>query len=194
MIHKILATGALLASALFGVTLLSGVPASAATAPLVEVVTPVHNGLALNVWGGNAYVDAPIRLYRSGANYKAEQFLEVPLGFTGAPVGAFQLEYAPGGVPSGLCVSTVTDIKGSYARLRLCAGYNTVLGVGSVANAWQDFVTVPEGDGLNQIEAVTETTPYFLNDKGNAANGGYVISWPSNGGAENQLWDVNVIS
>lgn len=165
------------------------------TTNLHSYVSPIHGGQALNAinWGGGGSKSAACTGAVSNDNVKtwhypgssvASDFTVVPLGGTVQPAvcttfpatGCFQLEYTPGNQQSGLCVSTVLDLKGAYARLRPCAGLATT-GIGSVLNQWQDFTLVAVGDGFNQIEAITEPTPYSLNIAGFGGNGTQVISW-----------------
>ncbi len=185
-----------------GVAMLAGaaLPAAGSAATTSHINTPERSGNSLDVWQQSAYVGAALRVYKTTAADPAEQWVEVNL--TGAaetavtaaetahtvtpltPAGGFQLEYAPGGLLSGLCVSTVTDSSGAYAELRDCE-------TAGVADPNQDFIYVAatETDGFSQIEAITETTPYFLNVKGWAVDG-YVISYGGTGTAENQIWET----
>jgi len=96
-----------------------------------------------------------------------------------------RLEYAPDGNLSGYCVSTVTDVERSYARLRPCANPGTV-------NQWQDFTeTAAASDipGAVVLEAASEPPVYALNDRAFGKDGSPVISWPPTTG-ENQLWSI----
>lgn len=191
------------ASAAVGLT---AIPAHAATA--FSYQTPVRGGLLLNAskWGGegskaatiggHGVVNDPIDVWSPSNASVASDFVDVPV--TGLSDGAattcsgaggcFLIEYAPAGNLSGLCVSTVTDVKGAYARLRGCAPSNQAAGF----NQWQDFAETQGGDALNQLQAVLEPTPYVLNDKAYGGNGSQVISWSSTSGmgSENQLWEV----
>lgn len=158
-------------------------------------VSPIHGGQALNAsnWGGSGHASTActgavtndnIKTWRYGGAGIASDFTPIPLGSTVQPAicttapatGCFQLEYTPGKAQSGLCISTVLDLKGAFTRLRPCAGLATT-GIGSVLNQWQDFTLVAEGDGFSQIEAITEPTPYSLNIAGFGGNGTQVISW-----------------
>jgi hypothetical protein len=127
--------------------------------------------------------------------------------FTAEPVGTspteFQLVYTPGdqvSTTAPLCVSTVLNVSGSYARLRGCAGLSVsvnpsgiaslVQATGGNGNQWQDFNLGPSvGDGFNQIEATLSPGPLCLNIKGWRGNGTQVISFPSTGSAQNQIWE-----
>ena len=192
-------------------------PASAATPHTYTVPVKGSLSLDALGWAGTgspatcttgaAVVNAQVGFYTAGAVYPpgagcAADFAEVNvtaaatvsafatfLAAHPGSLGPFLLQYAPNGITTAsACVSTVTDVQGAFARLRTCAGTGTLGGVGSVANMWQTFALVPNGDGFYQIEAFTETTPYFLNDKGFGGKGSPAISWVSTTG-ENQLFD-----
>lgn len=158
-------------------------------------VSPIHGGQALNAinWGGSgrlatactgAVTNDNLKTWHYPGSSVASDFTAIPLGGTVQPAvcttapatGCYQLEYTPGNQLSGLCISTVLDLKGAYARLRPCAGLATS-GIGSVINQWQDFAFIAVGDGFNQIEAILEPTPYSLNIAGFGGNGTQVISW-----------------
>jgi hypothetical protein len=147
---------------------------------------------------GAAQVNSLVGFWRAGATHAgcAADFTEVAVTAAvpgGEPAGttAVQLQYAPGGlVNASMCVSTVTDVQGAFARLRGCV---------AGGNPWQDFLLIPKGDGLFQIQAFTGPLPaagtdgavapgYFLNDKRFGGNGTPAISWTSTTG-ENQLFD-----
>ncbi len=175
-------------------------PASAAPvcAPLTTVdhsyVSPIHFGQALDAinWGGSghastacsgALVNDNIKTWTYHGAGVAADFTAVVTG-----VGIAQLVYTPGNqvnVGNPLCVSTVLDSKGAFARLRPCAGLtvtvDAVTGNAAIAattgNQWQNFSGVSEGDGFVQLEAVHEPVPYSLNIAGFGGSGTQVISW-----------------
>lgn len=188
--------------------------ASAATD--LSFQTPIHGGLLLNAsnWGGEGskagtllsggVVNDAIDVWVPASASVASDFTIVPVsGLTteqqtactgGGATGCFLIEYTPGAESTGLCVSTVSDTLGAFARLRHCAAPvqdgAAVIGHGPV-NQWQDFAETFGGDQLNQLQAVLEPTPFVLNVKAFGGKGAQVISWTSVSGfgAENQLWE-----
>jgi hypothetical protein len=122
-------------------------------------------------------------------------------GETGAqvvttPSKCFELAYTPGNQNSGLGISTITNVDGSFARLRTSAsldqtGLSTPPTGFVPVNQWQDFMTVPQGDGFSQLEAVlsTTSTKVYLNIRGWGGNGTPVIAYQSTGAAQNQIWE-----
>lgn len=189
-------------------------------------VSPIHGGQALNAinWGGSghkstactgALVNDNIKTWRYPAASVASDFTPVAVtGLAGSNLtkctatgagfypGCVLLEYTPFGQHTGLCISTVLDLKGAFSRLRNCASSLQDNTAGHVVNQWQDFALVPEGDGFWQIEAVLEPTPFSLNIAGFGGNGTQVISWtplvmdacsdntPATPCAENEIFEV----
>lgn len=195
--------GAAVAVALAGAGFALAVPAAHAatvcatlsTNNVHHYVSPIHGGQALDAinWGGSgsaaaactgAVVNDNIKTWVNSHAGAAADFTPVPT----TVAGTFQLVYTPGNKVSTtapLCVSTVLDQKGAYARLRPCAGLAVAVDGGTglatitagAGNMWQDFSAVNEGDGFFQLEATQETTPYSLNIKGYGGSGTQVISW-----------------
>lgn len=164
---------------------------------------PLKGGFDLDAlnWGinpqtGTSYNDE-VAVWSQASAGRAADFVQVPVNSTvvssgpavpsAASTHPFFIEFAPKGVLSGYCVSTITDAQGAYARLRLCAANAS----SSSFNPWQSFVEIPQGDGFFQFEAYGENVPYVLNDRAWGGNGSPVISYPGQGAAENQIWETN---
>ncbi|MGH3220024.1 MAG: hypothetical protein ACRDPY_15190 [Streptosporangiaceae bacterium] len=90
-------------------------------------------GLALDVQGQVKAAGTPIIAYTPGTD-PATDFEQAAITngsvsiypgigpSAGAPASAFDIEYAPDGVPSGLCISVITGNAGQPAGLRECTG------------------------------------------------------------------------
>lgn len=195
--------------------------ASAATvcAPLTTTdhtfASPIHLEQSLDAigWGGSgsrltactgAVVNDNIKTFQYSSAGVAADFTPVATSAT-----TFQLVYTPGNEVSTtapLCVSTVLDQRGVFARLRPCAGLavtvSTVTGnatiVPGAGNQWQNFRFSSVGDGFSEITATQEPAPgpFSLNIAGYGGNGTQVISWTpfatctGLGCAENQIFEV----
>lgn len=180
--------------------------APAATVADHGYALPIGGNLSLDAlnWGGGgsaanacagAMVNDQIVVWQAAHAGVAADFTAVANG-TG---GLFSLVYTPGdqvSTSAPLCVSTVTDVERAYFRLRGCgdvtATYNAGTGTVTLAgttpnNEWQNFSFPNAGDGFAQIEASTEGTPFFANDRAFGGDGSPVISYTNTTG-ENQIW------
>lgn len=178
---------------------LTGIPARAATVSQITLPVGYPAGVALDAlgWGGTgssascttgaATVNDEVGVWNTAAAGCASQWsIVIAAGQTLATV--VQLEYAPDGNTSAdLCVSTVTDVQGAFARLRPCA---------TGLNPWQDFSEVAVASdiaGAVELRAegagVAGWTAYNLNDRAFGKDGAAVISYPPTSG-ENQLWSI----
>lgn len=186
---------------------LTAVPASAATVSQITLPVGYPAGVALDAlgWGGTgtpascttgaAAVNDEVGVWNTASAGCASQWdILIAAGQTAPDV--VQLEYAPdGNTSAGLCVSTVTDVQGAFARLRPCA---------TGLNEWQDFTEVAAHSdiagavilqaGLEPLptaasNTTTATAGFALNDRAFGRDGAAVISFPPTTG-ENQLWSI----
>ncbi len=183
---------------------------------------PVKGGLLLDAlnWGGGgsraaactgAQINAQVGVWKASGAGIAADFTRIPVTGLAAPdqakcvangaTGCGLIEYTPGNLQSGLCVSTVIDRQGAFALLRGCASSLQDGTAGHAMNQWQDFAFVPTGDGFFEITAVLEPAPgpFVLNDRAWGFSGSPIISWPpissiltpcaTSHGCENQIFE-----
>ena len=202
---RYLRTAALLA--LFAALIGAGTVAHAATPACQAIpacgsyVAPVGGGVALDVWQQRAASDTAVKVFKTSATDPAEDFDLIPVASTGltglypgledsqALAKAVNIEYAPGGVPSGFCVSIVTSTERAAAALRPC---DVVTAANQTFNQYQVFneVAASDGDGAFVIFA-SVLTGLVLNDQRAGGSGSAVISYPlGSAGTPQQLWQA----
>jgi len=154
-----------------------------------SIQSEVPNRPDLDVQGGAKVVGNPLIVYTRSATDKAEDFVvrthsntetstvavgNIPNTTTtlgtlfGAASASVSLEYAPLGVPSGLCVSSVNPNGFATEQLRTC---NVPVGK---FNPWQTFEVTDFGAADGQF--VTYTEPIHNLVMTNPANNGSIGS------------------
>lgn len=198
------------ALAMLGIVAGAVVPAHAATPGCQAVAAgacgswqaPVGGGVDLDVWQQHAASDTAIKVWKASATDPAEDFQLIPVaatGLTGFYTGltdtetlasAVNIEYAPGGVPSGFCVSIVTSTERAPAALRPC---DIVTAANQTFNQYQTFnkVAAVDADGTFTVFQ-SVLTGLVLNDQRDGGPGAQVISYPLGeaGSTPNQLWQA----
>jgi hypothetical protein len=175
-----------------------------------SIQSEVPNRPDLDVQGGAKVVGNVLIVYTRSATDKAEDFvvkLHAGTDTSTAAAGnvantsttlaslsfnnAVSLEYAPFGVPSGLCVSSVNPNGFASVQLRNC---NTVAGK---FNPWQTFNVTDFGAADGQF--VTYTEPIHNLVMTNPANNGSIgvkgariqVKFATDHHATGQLWGKN---
>jgi hypothetical protein len=117
--------------------------------------TPAGGGADLDVFQQRTAPDTPLIVYTPSTSDPAEDFVLVPVpagsisiytfagSQTGTTGGYVNIEYAPHGIGSGLCISDIDPAAGQLAELRAC---NTAAGR---YNPFQSFAqaAAATGDG-----------------------------------------------
>jgi hypothetical protein len=192
--------------------LVSNAPSSQAATPGCQaagsglvcssVDTPA-GALDMDVWKRTAASDTPVKVWTESTTDPAEDWEMVPVVPTEAssyPALADKLavvagktayiEYAPGGVLSGYCISVITATAGADAALRPC---DTPSVSNQTYNPYQTFVEAAAAADGPFFGLENVLTGLALTDKRSGGPGTAVVSLavPSAGLASDQLWEPN---
>ena len=192
--------------------LVSGAPSPEAATPGCQaagaglvcssVDTPA-GALDLDAWKRIAGSDTPVKVWGESSTDPAEDFEMVPVVPTETgmyPALADKLavvagktvyiEFAPGGVLSGYCISVVTATIGADAALRPC---DTATVSNQTYNQYQTFVEAPASADGSFFGLENVLTGYALTDARSGGPGTAVVSIPpgADGLGSDQLWEPN---
>ena len=175
--------------------------------------TPAGGGTDLDVFQRRTTADTPLIVYTPSSSDPAEDFEVVPVPAGSVSIYTYagsqtpttaayvNIEYTPGGVPSGMCISDIDPVAGQADELRPC---NTAAGK---YNPFQSFTEVAAqvGDGTfasfedAPVSLEGTATGLYLSDAQPSSGIGIpghrvaVVSEPQNDGAlaEGQLWEAS---
>jgi hypothetical protein len=166
----------------------------------VSLNTEVPNLPDLDVQGGGATVGNVLIVYTRTSHDKAEDFMvqDVNPGLTNistqgpptSPVHSVRIRYAPNGVPSTLCLSSVNPDGHAAVQLRLCDTNPATF------NPWQTFTSAAATGDFTAVQFTENIGGNVLTDPANNGSIGVKgariqVRFEANVHHTGQFWSAN---